>query len=128
MKAYEIETVGTFYDADLIKVENEDGEWVVFAVEDNEIAETHEVSERLSRDERKEMERHLEAYLNDEEIEEDDWLEQFEGEEFWSFCKRRLAKFNGISKEYFDYHLKETEWRWMRGPNELATELWNLIR
>ncbi len=46
----------------------------------------------------------------------------------WSFCKRRLAKFNGISKEYFDYHLKETEWRWMREPNELATELWNLIR
>ncbi|MDV2487784.1 IS1595 family transposase, partial [Acinetobacter johnsonii] len=26
------------------------------------------------------------------------------------------------------YHLKETEWRWMREPNELATELWNLIR
>ena len=49
-------------------------------------------------------------------------------ESFWSFCKRRLAKFNGISKEYFDYHLKETEWRWMREPNELATELWNLIR
>ncbi|MDV2488951.1 IS1595 family transposase, partial [Acinetobacter johnsonii] len=24
--------------------------------------------------------------------------------------------------------LKETEWRWMREPNELATELWNLIR
>ncbi|PZO87134.1 MAG: IS1595 family transposase, partial [Acinetobacter johnsonii] len=22
----------------------------------------------------------------------------------------------------------ETEWRWMREPNELATELWNLIR
>ncbi|MDM1737561.1 IS1595 family transposase, partial [Acinetobacter schindleri] len=26
------------------------------------------------------------------------------------------------------YHLKETEWRWMREPNELATELWDLIR
>ncbi|MHA5057168.1 IS1595 family transposase, partial [Acinetobacter schindleri] len=25
-------------------------------------------------------------------------------------------------------HLKETEWRWMREPNELATELWDLIR
>ncbi len=22
-----------------------------------------------------------------------------------------------------DYHLKETEWRWMREPNELATAL-----
>ena len=27
-----------------------------------------------------------------------------------------------------DYHLKETEWRWMREPNELATELWEIIR
>ena len=49
-------------------------------------------------------------------------------ESFWSFCKRRLAKFNGISKEYFDYHLKEAEWRWMRELNELATGLWDLIR
>ena len=36
--------------------------------------------------------------------------------------------FNGIFKEYFDYHLKETEWRWMRELNELATGLWDLIR
>ena len=49
-------------------------------------------------------------------------------ESFWSFCKRRLAKFNGISKQCFDYHLKETEWRWMREPNELTTGLWDLIR
>jgi hypothetical protein len=26
-----------------------------------------------------------------------------------------------------DYHLKETEWRWMREPNELATELWTSL-
>ncbi len=27
-------------------------------------------------------------------------------ESFWSFTKRRLAKFNGV-KKYFDLHLKE---------------------
>ncbi len=48
-------------------------------------------------------------------------------ESFWSFCKRRLAKFNGVS-EYFDLHLKECEWRWKKEPDELAIELWKLIR
>ncbi|MDH3324690.1 MAG: IS1595 family transposase [Candidatus Peregrinibacteria bacterium] len=33
-------------------------------------------------------------------------------ESFWSFCKRRLAKFNGLSGEYFNLHLKESEFRW----------------
>lgn len=32
-------------------------------------------------------------------------------ESFWSFAKRRLAKFNGIRKKDFANHLKETEWR-----------------
>lgn len=32
-------------------------------------------------------------------------------ESFWSFAKRRLAKFNGIRKTDFANHLKETEWR-----------------
>ena len=32
-------------------------------------------------------------------------------ESFWSFAKRRLAKFNGISKTTFPLHLKETEFR-----------------
>ena len=32
-------------------------------------------------------------------------------ESFWSFAKRRLAKFNGVRKKYFSSHLKETEWR-----------------
>ena len=30
---------------------------------------------------------------------------------FWSWAKRRLQKFNGISKKYFQLHLKECEWR-----------------
>lgn len=32
-------------------------------------------------------------------------------ESFWSFAKRRMAKFNGLKKEYFYLHLKETEFR-----------------
>jgi transposase-like protein len=33
-------------------------------------------------------------------------------ESFWSYTKRRLAKFNGLSKQYFLLHLKESEFRW----------------
>ena len=33
-------------------------------------------------------------------------------ESFWSFTKRRLAKFNGLTDEMFNLHLKESEWRW----------------
>ena len=32
-------------------------------------------------------------------------------ESFWSYAKRRLAKFNGVSKHTFYLHLKETEFR-----------------
>ena len=48
-------------------------------------------------------------------------------ESFWSFTKRRLAKFNGVSVN-FELHLKESEWRWKKQPDELANELWQLIR
>lgn len=33
-------------------------------------------------------------------------------ESFWSYTKRRLTKLNGIRKEYFLLHLKESEYRW----------------
>lgn len=33
-------------------------------------------------------------------------------ESFWSFTKRRLRKFNGIRKDQFILHLKESEFRW----------------
>ena len=33
-------------------------------------------------------------------------------ESFWSFTKRRLSKFNWIRKEYFYFHLKESEFRY----------------
>lgn len=32
-------------------------------------------------------------------------------ESFWSFAKRRMAKFNGLTDEKFYLHLKESEWR-----------------
>jgi len=48
-------------------------------------------------------------------------------ESFWSFTKRRLAKFNGVSVN-FELHLKESEWRWKKQPDELANELWQLVR
>ena len=48
-------------------------------------------------------------------------------ESFWSFTKRRLAKFNGVTKN-FDLHLKECEWRWNRNPDELSHELWRLLK
>lgn len=43
-------------------------------------------------------------------------------ESFWSFTKRRLAKFNGV-REYFVLHLKECEWQRKRRPEELEKEL-----
>ena len=32
-------------------------------------------------------------------------------ESFWSYAKRRLAKFNGLTDEKFYLHLKESKWR-----------------
>jgi len=32
-------------------------------------------------------------------------------ESFWSYCKRRLSKFNGLTDEKFILHLKESEFR-----------------
>lgn len=39
-------------------------------------------------------------------------------EAFWSFTKRRLAKFNG-TKANFRLHLKECGWRYGREPPDL---------
>lgn len=43
-------------------------------------------------------------------------------ESFWSFTKRRLAKFNGCKKN-FELHLKECEWRWNKDFDTLTSEL-----
>lgn len=33
-------------------------------------------------------------------------------ESFWSFAKRRMSKFNGLTDQKFNLHLKECEFRW----------------
>ena len=48
-------------------------------------------------------------------------------ESFWSFTKRRLAKFNGV-KKYFVLHLKECEWRWNKTYDNLKVELLRIIK
>lgn len=49
-------------------------------------------------------------------------------EAFWSFAKRRLSKFNGITDETFVLHLKECEWRWNERGNNLPAILLALLR
>lgn len=48
-------------------------------------------------------------------------------ENFWSFSKRRLAKFNGVSRKTFLLHLKECEFRYNHKDDilELLTEIIN---
>ncbi len=47
-------------------------------------------------------------------------------EAFWSFTKRRLAKFNGV-KRNFELHLKECEWRYSRTLPQLFAGLKLLV-
>ena len=49
-------------------------------------------------------------------------------ESFWSYAKRRLAKFNGIPKHTFYLHLKETEYRFNHRRDNLYLELLKLLR
>ena len=48
-------------------------------------------------------------------------------ENFWSFTKRRLSKFNGV-KRYFELHLKDCEWRYARETHDLETELFSILK
>src|SRR3989339_2006414 len=48
-------------------------------------------------------------------------------ENFWSFTKRRLSKFNGVKKN-FELHLKECEWRYSRDYDILKEELWRIYK
>ena len=47
-------------------------------------------------------------------------------EAFWSFTKRRLAKFNGV-KRNFELHLKECEWRYNQTLPQLLASLKLLV-
>jgi transposase len=49
-------------------------------------------------------------------------------ESFWSYTKRRLRKFNGIRKEKFLLHLKESEFRWNHRGGTMYKELIKNLR
>ncbi len=49
-------------------------------------------------------------------------------ESFWSFAKRRLAQFNGVSPKTFYLHLKETEYRFNHRRQNLYQALLSLLR
>lgn len=49
-------------------------------------------------------------------------------ESFWSYAKRRLAKFNGLHKHTFYLHLKETEFRFNHRWDNIYLELLKLFR
>lgn len=48
-------------------------------------------------------------------------------ESFWSYMKRRLRKFNGIRKDQFILHLKESEYRW-NYKDKLYSKLLKILR
>ena len=49
-------------------------------------------------------------------------------ESFWSYAKRRLIKFNGVPKETFYLHLKETEFRFNNRQKNLYKTLLKMLR
>ena len=49
-------------------------------------------------------------------------------ESFWSYAKRRLARFNGIPAKTFYLHLKECEFRFNHRTEDLYKILLNLLR
>lgn len=49
-------------------------------------------------------------------------------EAFWSFAKRRLAKFNGLTDNKLYLHLKECEFRYNHRDKNMLQILWKLSR
>ena len=49
-------------------------------------------------------------------------------ESFWSFTKRRLNKFNGLSNDKFILHLKESEFRWNYKKYDLNSKIWKIFK
>ena len=49
-------------------------------------------------------------------------------ENFWSFAKRRLAKFNGCDSDKFVIHLMECEWRYNHRNDDLYKELCKILK
>ena len=49
-------------------------------------------------------------------------------ESFWSYCKRRLSKFNGLTDDKFILHLKECEFRFNNRQKDLYQILLKFLR
>lgn len=49
-------------------------------------------------------------------------------ESFWSYAKRRLAKFNGVPRHTFHLHLKECEFRFNHRKENLYDRILTLLR
>lgn len=49
-------------------------------------------------------------------------------ESFWSYAKRRLAKFNGVPKHKFTVYLKECEWRFNHRQDDVYVLLLKELR
>lgn len=49
-------------------------------------------------------------------------------ESFWSYCKRRMAKFNGLTDKKFVLHLKESEFRFNNRKQDLYKILLEILR
>jgi len=49
-------------------------------------------------------------------------------ESFWSYAKRRLAKFNGVPRQAFHLYLKECEFRFNRREENLSERILTLLR
>ena len=49
-------------------------------------------------------------------------------ESFWSFTKRRLAKFNGLTDNNFILHLKESEFRFNNRKLDLYAIMLKMFR
>ena len=49
-------------------------------------------------------------------------------ERFWSFAKRRLAKFNGLTNNTFYLHLSECEWRFNYHNDNLYAIITKMLR
>ena len=49
-------------------------------------------------------------------------------ESFWSFAKRRLAKFNGLTDHKFYLHLKECEFRFNHRDEDIEQIIWNMFK
>ena len=73
-----------------------------------------------------ESERHFRVNHGDHEFSRWNGIHINGIENFWSFTKRRLNKFNGV-KRNFHLHLKECEWRYDKETVELEKELLILL-